>query len=189
MAQKRKALARVGGPRLGRRDDLSSELGDVGIDPWREAGDELGRGDACHCTTILNGMSRVVDGACQSEKVRPDATQRSEAKRLREAIARVGFVLPGTLAQRRTRCGYAGCHCHAEPPQLHGPYWFWTRKVAAKTVTRLLTDEQVADYQAWFDNAKTLRSLVSELETLSLRIVESDPRSARRPGGRKPGAH
>jgi hypothetical protein len=60
--------------------------------------------------------------------------------------------------------------------------------VASKTVTRLLTDEQVVDYQEWFDNAKTLRALTSELEALSLVIVEEDPRSARRPGGRKPKA-
>jgi len=55
-------------------------------------------------------------------------------------------------------------------------------------VTRMLTDEQVLDYQEWFDNAKTLRALTGELEALSLAIVEEDPRSARRPGGRKPKA-
>jgi len=60
--------------------------------------------------------------------------------------------------------------------------------VASKTVTRMLTDEQVLDYQEWFDNAKTLRALTGELEALSLAIVEEDPRSARRPGGRKPKA-
>ena len=102
----------------------------------------------------------------------------AEAKRLGAAIARIGFVLPGTLAQRQTRCGRAGCHCHADPPQLHGPYWLWTRKVASKTVTRMLTDEQAADYQEWFDNAKTLRTLTNELEALSLSIVEEDPRSS-----------
>jgi hypothetical protein len=110
----------------------------------------------------------------------------TEAKRLLGAIGRIGFVLPGTLAQRQTRCGTQGCHCHADPPQLHGPYWLWTRKVASKTVTRMLTDEQAADYQEWFDNAKTLRVLTTELEALSLSIVEEDPRSERRPGGRKP---
>jgi hypothetical protein len=115
-----------------------------------------------------------------------DPQTRAEARRLSRAIANVGFVLPGTLARRTARCGRAGCHCHADPPQLHGPYWWWTRKVAGKTITRLLTDEQAADYQRWFDNAKQLRALTAELEQLSLRIVEDDPRSARRPGGRKP---
>jgi hypothetical protein len=84
------------------------------------------------------------------------------------------------------RCGRAGCRCHADPPQLHGPYWLWTRKVGGKTVTRLLTDQQVADYQPWFDNAKQLRALTTELEELSLYVIENDPRSTRRPGGRKP---
>jgi hypothetical protein len=133
-------------------------------------------------------MPPLGDAECESKEVPPSLGQRAEAKRLGAAIARIGFVLPGTLAQRRTRCGRAGCHCHADPPQLHGPYWLWTRKVASKTVTRMLTDEQALDYQEWFDNAKTLRALTSELEALSLAIVEEDPRSERRPGGRKPKA-
>jgi hypothetical protein len=111
---------------------------------------------------------------------------RHEARRLRQAIAAIDYVLPGTLSRRVVRCGHTGCRCHADPPQLHGPYWWWTRKVDHKTVTRLLTDEQVADYQLWFDNAHRLRALVSELESLGLRAVEVDPRSLRRPSGRKP---
>jgi hypothetical protein len=118
--------------------------------------------------------------------VQPSAGQKAEAKRLQSAISRLGYVLPGTLSHRAMRCGRSGCHCHDDPPQLHGPYWLWTRKVNAKTVTKLLTDDQVGDYQGWFDNAKTLRTLTSELEALSLDIVASDPRSQRRPGGRKP---
>jgi hypothetical protein len=68
----------------------------------------------------------------------------------------------------------------ADPPRLHGPYWSWTRKVANKTVTRYLSDEQWADYQSWFDNARRLRALVAELEAVCLQVVEADPRSARR---------
>ena len=44
----------------------------------------------------------------------------------------------------------------ADPPSLHGPYWSWTRKVNAKTVTRYVPEGQMADYQAFFDNAKHL---------------------------------
>ena len=62
-------------------------------------------------------------------------------------------------------------------------------KVDTKTITRLLTDDQAADYQPWFANARRARELLGELETLSLGIVEADPRSARRPGGRKPATH
>jgi hypothetical protein len=46
------------------------------------------------------------------------------------------------------------------------------RKIDAKTVTRRLTDEQAAVYGPWFDNARQLRTLINELEALSLHIFE-----------------
>jgi len=131
-------------------------------------------------------MTEVGDPRREPAQVRRDPATRAQARRLTTAIAKIGFVLPGTLSRRHTRCGRPGCHCHADPPQLHGPYWWWTRKVQAKTVTRLLTDEQAADYGEWFNNARHLRALIAELEALSLAVVENDPRSARRPGGRRP---
>lgn len=115
-----------------------------------------------------------------------DAKARAEAKRLAKDLAGIGMVLPGTLSRRFTRCGRSGCKCHADPPELHGPYWWWTRKEKSRTVTRLLTDEQAAEYTPWFENMRRLRRLVAELEDLGLKVVEDDPRSARRPGGRKP---
>lgn len=72
---------------------------------------------------------------------------------------------------RTTRCQNPGCHCRGEPPQLHGPYPTWTHKVGAKTVTRTLTPEQAERYQAWFDNARRLRALITELEQLSITSI------------------
>ena len=106
----------------------------------------------------------------------PTRSQKAAAARIARELARSGFILPGTLTERLTRCGRANCRCHADLPVLHGPYHQWTRKVSGKTVTRLLTDDQLADYQDWFDNQRRLRSLVAELEALSLEIAEADPR-------------
>ncbi|MFY9651627.1 DUF6788 family protein [Trebonia sp.] len=109
----------------------------------------------------------------------PTPAQQARAARLTAQIAELtqaGFILPGTLTDRMTRCGYANCRCHADPPQLHGPYHQWTRKINGKTVTRILSDDQLADYQPWFDNHKRLRELITELEELSLEIAENDPR-------------
>jgi hypothetical protein len=77
---------------------------------------------------------------------------------------------------RLAGAGHQGCRCHADPPQLHGPYHQWTRKKNGRTATRILTDDQAADYQPWFDNHRRLRELITELETLSLAIAEADPR-------------
>jgi hypothetical protein len=92
------------------------------------------------------------------------------------AIARTGMVLPGSITQRRTRCGRRNCGCHADPPRLHGPYWQWTRKVAAKTICRWLSDDQHRDYQPWIDNDRRLHALLTRLEALGTAAFEADPR-------------
>ncbi len=92
------------------------------------------------------------------------------------AIARTGMVLPGSITQRRTRCGRRNCGCHADPPRLHGPYWQWTRKIAAKTICRWLSDDQHRDYQPWIDNDRRLHALLTRLEALGTATFEADPR-------------
>jgi hypothetical protein len=87
----------------------------------------------------------------------------------------LGLPLPGSLVERSTRFGNTGCRCHGDPPQLHGPYQTWTRKVDNKTVTRTLDPAQAERLRPLLDNSRRLRELVSELEALALRKVESDP--------------
>ena len=102
----------------------------------------------------------------------PDQTLDDELDTVRRQIAEIDFVLPGTVIERYTRCTSKNCRCQADPPQKHGPYLQWTRKVAGKTVTRTLTPEQCQRYKPWFDNARRLRELTTELEALSLRTAE-----------------
>lgn len=61
-------------------------------------------------------------------------------------------------------------------PKLHGPYISWTRKVNAKTVTRLLSEAQLREYQEYFDNSRRIKELVRELEALSVEVIDRDPR-------------
>lgn len=58
----------------------------------------------------------------------------------------------------------------------------WTRKVAARTVCRWLSPDQREDYQAWIDNDRRLRDLLTRLETLGAADLDADPRWNRRPG-------
>lgn len=104
---------------------------------------------------------------------RPTAKDRAAQARIAADLGSVGFALPGTIIERRIRCGKPGCRCAGDPSQLHGPYFQWTRKVAGKTETRLLSAVQVARYGSWFENAKRIRTLASELEALSLDVAES----------------
>jgi hypothetical protein len=101
----------------------------------------------------------------------PNIDQRAR-KRLAAALGEVDFVLPGSIVVRHMRCGKNGCRCNADPAELHGPYISWTRKVEGKTVTRLLSADQLERYQTGFDNARRLRELTAELETLSIQAAE-----------------
>ena len=107
------------------------------------------------------------------DSVSPTTGQQDRAAGIAAELASLGLALPGTLIERHVRCGRANCRCHADPPALHGPYWQWTRKVAGKTVTRLVPDNQLEDYRQWLDNDRRLRALVAELEDLTLAIADA----------------
>ncbi len=111
-----------------------------------------------------------------SEGIRIDRAARAKQARIAKALSELGLALPGSVEVRSTRCGKANCRCKADPAQLHGPYIVWTRKVDQKTVTRVLSSDQLEDYRPLFDNARRLRELVTELQGLTLEIIESDDR-------------
>ena len=85
----------------------------------------------------------------------------------------IGPVLRGTIAARRMRCGKSTCRCHRDPRRLHGPYYLWTRKVAAKTVTVRLSAEQAARLQPWTTNMRRLDRLVKTLQDLGLQAADA----------------
>jgi len=93
-------------------------------------------------------------------------------------LDRIGIVLRGTIGKRMMRCGKPTCSCHADPPVLHGPYYQWTRKVAAKTVTVRLSPEQAALLQGWNRNMRQLDRLILKLQELGLLAAEAATRSS-----------
>ena len=101
-----------------------------------------------------------------------DPRLRRAQRRIAAELPTIDWALPGSVLTRMMRCGKRSCRCKQNPPQLHGPYIQWTRTVNGKTVTKLLTPEQLARYQPWLDNARRLRELAAELETLTVQAVE-----------------
>lgn len=101
----------------------------------------------------------------------PSTVAERERQRIMAKLGNLGFVLPGSISARRSKCGNPGCICHQDPTRFHGPYHSWTRTLRGKTVTRNLTDDQVERYQPWFDDARQLRDLVLDLKRLSLQVA------------------
>jgi hypothetical protein len=125
-------------------------------------------------------MSESASSAGIAERL---ADYRKRYHELATQLAQVGFAIGGTVIQRRTRCAAPGCRCNADPPQLHGPYWQWTTKIANKTVTRRLTDRQATLYTEWTANNRQIRQLITQMRQISTHATEliltsDDPDSA-----------
>lgn len=107
-----------------------------------------------------------------NEGPQPLPQEEAERRRIAKALSQAGFCLPGSVGDERTRCGKPNCRCKSDPPALHGPYHHWTRKVGGRTTGRYLSDDQLDRYRGWFEQARRIRDLFAELETLSLTIAE-----------------
>ncbi len=89
-----------------------------------------------------------------------------------ERVAEIGFIAAGSITRRHTRCGKPSCRCQADPPQPHGPYHQWTRKINGKTITRRLTETEAGLYQEWITNDRTLRALITEMRQIAAHATE-----------------
>ncbi len=99
-----------------------------------------------------------------------DAQRRFQA--LKNEIQKLGFVRPGSLVRRFMPCGNPTCRCMAIPPQLHGPYYQWSIKVGGKSRSLRLSEDQARMCADWIKNHKRLKTLVRQMERLSLKETD-----------------
>ena len=97
----------------------------------------------------------------------------AERRRIVDELGRLGFTLPGSIVTRTVTCGRATCRCASDPDQRHGPYIQWSRTIKGRTVSKMLTPEQLETYQLWIDNGRRLRELAHQLETLSIEAMRT----------------
>ena len=95
------------------------------------------------------------------------AAQR-QYEQLRRCLGDLGYISQGSVQDRTAR-------------QDGGAGYQWTRKVAAKTVTVSLTQEQFAQMKQAVANYRKLRRLLKQMEKLSRSIIfQSAPHPNRR---------
>jgi hypothetical protein len=97
----------------------------------------------------------------------------TKRERLRNKLAQLGDMRPGSLVGRFRKCGKPSCHCSQPSSETHGPSWSLTRAVEGKTVTKVIppgdaveqTKAQIAEYRRF-------RKLVQELLELNVEICD-----------------
>jgi len=86
------------------------------------------------------------------------AALKSQYRRLRQSLARIGYLSQGSVQQRTVaasgRSGYQ-----------------WTRKVAAKTVSVALSPAQFQAMKEAVSNERNLGKIIQEMERVSRRII------------------
>jgi len=99
---------------------------------------------------ILQAMKKV-------KKV-PLAALEVQYERLRQSLARLGYLSQGSVLDRATlktpRTGYQ-----------------WTRKVARKTITVALSPQQFQALHQAIENRRALQKTLAKMETLSRQIL------------------
>ena len=91
---------------------------------------------------------------------------------LKRSLVDLGMFRRGSLVRRFMPCGKPGCRCQAAPPNLHGPYYQWTRKVGGKTVTLRLSQREAKLLEEWIANGRRLDRLIGQMEGVSLRRTD-----------------
>ena len=91
-----------------------------------------------------------------------------QTRQLRAAYLSVpgylGLLVQGTIT-KRVIPGLGG--------KSYGPYYQWTRKLNAKTVTVNLSRFQVKEFQTAIDNNRKLEETIQEMRKISLKICEA----------------
>ena len=101
----------------------------------------------------------------------PDLSER--IGQIKQALASLGPMRPGSLSEQYNVCGTAGCHCKdPKKPEKHGPYYQlgWTRN--GKSTTRFVRSSELVTVRKQLKNYARLQSLVQEWVDLSIELCD-----------------
>jgi len=89
---------------------------------------------------------------------------------IKNKIAQIGDIRPGSLSKQYNVCGKPHCRCKAEPPQKHGPYYQVSFTFKGKSGTRFIKESELDTIQQQINNFKQLKQLYDNWIELGLRL-------------------
>jgi len=93
----------------------------------------------------------------RTAKKMPQAQYQARYARLRQQLAKIGWISQGYVQNRGPGAG--------------GPCYQWTRKVRAKTVSVALSKEQYEALRKAIDSWKQLEQILHEMQVLSRQMI------------------
>lgn len=109
-----------------------------------------------------------------------------EIGRIKEQIAVLGPMHPGSMSPQYQVCGNPTCKCmHPKRPQRHGPYYKLAYVYRGKPVCRFVRANCVEALKERLDAYKRFRTLIDEWIALSIQqgTVQFFPPTTKKPAG------
>jgi len=91
---------------------------------------------------------------------------------LKRQLVGLEHVCSGTLLRRYLACGKANCRCKAQPPSLHGPYFYWSRRLNGRLISRVLSPRQAKIVEHAIQNYRKALQLLRKWEAQTVQILE-----------------
>ncbi len=79
--------------------------------------------------------------------------------KLKAELMTLGDLQPGSLSEQYNVCGTAGCHCKADPPRKHGPYYQVSFTWQGRSKSQFVRREHVTTVRQHLRNYQRLRAL------------------------------
>jgi len=104
----------------------------------------------------------------------------ARSQHLRQQLAQIGDLRPGSLVGRYRKCGKPSCHCARPGAKGHGPSWSLTRRVRGKTITKIVpsgpaverTREQIAECRRFRHLTQEMIEVGEQLCDAALQVGE-----------------
>jgi Family of unknown function (DUF6788) len=106
---------------------------------------------------------------CRVMKDKIVAIERKITK-VKQKLADLGDLRPGSLSEQYNTCGTAGCRCKQDPAKRHGPYHQLSFNRKGRSSTRFVQKTSVAVVKRQLKNYARLRELVDEWIDLSTEL-------------------
>ena len=85
-------------------------------------------------------------------------------QQLRDKLAKLGPVLPGSVSEQWNVCGTPGCRCKdARNPAKHGPYYQLSFTVGGRSSTLFVKKEDLPEVRLRLRRYRQFKTLCSEL--------------------------
>ena len=94
-------------------------------------------------------------------------------KKLLRLLAGVEHICSGNLRSRSLVCGKKRCRCKGNPPALHGPYYYWSRRSKGRLVQKVLSPGQAEFVRKAIKNHREIQQLLREWGEETIKNIEA----------------